>query len=100
MRNGAHRRPTYSPHLTGERLMQRIDVHKLADESRFNPFHGLVLFWGIMILVLDGYDLAVVGSALTALMKKLGAEATQAGCMASSPPVGKTYGVFIFGLLA
>ena len=34
--------------------MQRIDVHKLADESRFNPFHGLVLFWGILILVLDG----------------------------------------------
>ena len=33
--------------------MHRTDVHKLADESRFNRFHALVLFWGVLILVLD-----------------------------------------------
>jgi len=52
--------------------MQRIDVHKLADESRFNPFHGLVLFWGILILVLDGYDLAVIGGKLEADRRQRG----------------------------
>ena len=41
----------------------RIDVHKLADEAKFNRFHALVLFWGVVILILDGYDLAVVGAA-------------------------------------
>ncbi|TMH30673.1 MAG: MFS transporter, partial [Betaproteobacteria bacterium] len=80
--------------------MQRIDVHKLADESRFNPFHGLVLFWGILILVLDGYDLAVVGSALPAIMKQMGVDATQAGFMASSALFGMMFGAIFFGTLA
>ena len=80
--------------------MQRIDVHKLADESRFNPFHGLVLFWGILILVLDGYDLAVVGAALPAIMKQMGVDATQAGFMASSALFGMMFGAIFFGTLA
>jgi len=44
--------------------MHRIDVRKLADESKFNRFHALVLFWGVLILILDGYDLAVVLATL------------------------------------
>ena len=32
--------------------MHRIDVHKLADESKFNRFHAVVLFWGVLILIL------------------------------------------------
>ena len=64
--------------------MHRTDVHKLADESKFNRFHALVLFWGVLILILDGYDLAVVGAALPSIMKDMGVDATQAGFMASS----------------
>ncbi|MGY2488858.1 hypothetical protein [Cupriavidus sp. CP313] len=41
--------------------MRHIDIHKLADEARFNRFHGLVLFWCALIIVFDGYDLAVAG---------------------------------------
>ena len=44
--------------------MDRIDVLKLADEANFTRFHALVLFWGLLILIFDGYDLAVVGAAL------------------------------------
>ena len=49
--------------------MQKIDIHKLADEAKFNRFHASVLFWGVLILILDGYDLAVVGAAMPAIMK-------------------------------
>jgi MFS transporter, AAHS family, benzoate transport protein len=80
--------------------MHKIDVHKLADESRFNRFHGLVLFWGVLILVLDGYDLAVVGAALPAIMKDMGVEATQAGFMASSALFGMMFGAIFLGTLA
>jgi MFS transporter, AAHS family, benzoate transport protein len=80
--------------------MHRIDVHKLADESSFNRFHGLVLFWGVLILVLDGYDLAVVGAALPAIMKDMGVEATQAGFMASSALFGMMFGAIFLGTLA
>ncbi len=80
--------------------MHRIDVHKLADEAEFNRFHAGVLFWGILILVLDGYDLAVVGAALPSIMKQMGVDATSAGFMASSALFGMMFGAIFFGTLA
>jgi AAHS family benzoate transporter-like MFS transporter len=52
--------------------MHQIDVYKVADGASLNRFHALVLFWGVLILVLDGYDLAVVGTALPSIMKEMG----------------------------
>ena len=80
--------------------MHRTDVHKLADESKFNRFHALVLFWGVLILILDGYDLAVVGAALPSIMKDMGVDATQAGFMASSALFGVMFGAIFLGTLA
>jgi MFS transporter, AAHS family, benzoate transport protein len=80
--------------------MHRVDVHKLADESRFNRFHALILFWGMLILILDGYDLAVVGAALPSIMKDMGVDATKAGFMASSALFGMAFGAIFFGTLA
>ena len=48
--------------------MRRIDVHQVADEARFNRFHGLVLFWCALIIIFDGYDLAVAGIALPSII--------------------------------
>jgi len=80
--------------------MHRIDVHKLVDESEFNRFHATVLFWGVLILILDGYDLAVVGAALPSIMKDMGVDATQAGFMASSALFGMMFGAIFLGTLA
>ena len=80
--------------------MHRIDVHKLADEARFNRFHWSVLIWCFVILVLDGYDLAVAGTALPSIMKEMGVEATTAGFMAGSALFGMMFGAIILGTLA
>ena len=80
--------------------MNRIDVHKLADEARFNGFHARVLFWGLLILIFDGYDLAVVGAALPSIMKEMGVSAGSAGFMASSALFGMMFGAIVFGTLA
>ena len=72
--------------------MQQIDVHKLADEARFTRFHGLVLFWCALIIIFDGYDLAVVGIALPSIMKDLSVDPTQAGFMVSSALFGMVFG--------
>src|SRR5205814_10155760 len=74
-----------APHLNrvpttqaGDKSMKSnrsIDVHKLADEARFNRFHGSVLIWCFMILVLDGYDLAVAGTALPSIMRAMNVDA-------------------------
>jgi AAHS family benzoate transporter-like MFS transporter len=80
--------------------MHQIDVHKLADEARFNRFHALVLFWCALIIVFDGYDLAVVGIALPSIMKELRVDPTHAGFMVSSALFGMMFGAIFLGTMA
>ena len=85
---------------TAHSSMHRIDVHKLADEARFNRFHWSVLIWCFMILVLDGYDLAVSGAALPSIMRAMNVDAATAGFMASSALFGMMFGAIALGALA
>ena len=80
--------------------MRQIDVHKLSDEAKFNGFHGLVLFWCALIIVFDGYDLAVAGIALPSIMKEMGVSATNAGFMVSSALFGMMFGAIFLGTIA
>ncbi|TDF64608.1 MFS transporter [Cupriavidus sp. L7L] len=80
--------------------MSQIDVHKLADEASFNRFHARVLFWCAIIIIFDGYDLAVVGIALPSIMKDLGVAPAQAGLMVSSALFGMVFGAIFLGTLA
>lgn len=80
--------------------MRQIDLHKLADDARFNRFHGRVLFWCALIIVFDGYDLSVVGIALPSIMAKMGVDATNAGFMVSSALFGMMFGAIFLGTVA
>jgi AAHS family benzoate transporter-like MFS transporter len=80
--------------------MSQIDLHKLADDARFNSFHRLVLLWCALIIVFDGYDLAVVGIALPSIMKGMGVDATNAGFMVSSALFGMMFGAIFLGTVA
>lgn len=81
-------------------MKTEVDVQKLADAASFSKFHALILFWCVLILVLDGYDLAVVGAALPSIMKEMGVDATQAGFMASSALFGMMIGAIYLGTMA
>ena len=80
--------------------MQRIDVHKLVDEARFNRFHLKVLVWCLLIIIIDGYDIAVAGTALPSIMKEMGVDASTAGFMASSALFGMMFGAIGLGTLS
>jgi AAHS family benzoate transporter-like MFS transporter len=80
--------------------MNQIDVHSLAGNSKFNGLHGVVLFWCMLMLILDGYDLAVVGAALPSIMKDMQVDATSAGVMAGSALFGMMLGAIFLGALA
>ena len=80
--------------------MRQIDVHKLADEAPFNRFHGRVLFWCALIIIFDGYDLAVAGIALPSIMKQMGVDPKQAGFMVSSALFGMMFGAIFLGTIA
>ncbi len=80
--------------------MQRIDVLKLADEASFNGFHAKVLAWCLLVIVIDGYDIAVAGAALPSIMKEMGVDASTAGFMASSALFGMMFGAMFLGALS
>jgi AAHS family benzoate transporter-like MFS transporter len=80
--------------------MQHIDIHKLADNARFNRFHATVLAWCAIIIICDGYDLAVAGIALPSIMKSMGVTAQNAGFMVSSALFGMMFGAIFLGTIA
>jgi AAHS family benzoate transporter-like MFS transporter len=80
--------------------MNQVNVRALAEGVQFNRFHASVLFWCVTILILDGYELAVVGAALPSIMKDMGIDATRAGIMASSALFGTMLGAIFLGALA
>ena len=80
--------------------MRHIDLHKLADQARFNGFHRGVLLWCALIIIFDGYDLAVAGIALPSIMKQMGVSPTNAGFMVSSALFGMMFGAIFLGTIA
>jgi AAHS family benzoate transporter-like MFS transporter len=80
--------------------MQHIDIHKLADNARFNRFHAGILAWCAIIIICDGYDLAVAGIALPSIMKSMGVTAQNAGFMVSSALFGMMFGAIFLGTVA
>ncbi|MEX3954151.1 MFS transporter [Paraburkholderia sp. EG287B] len=80
--------------------MQRINVHELVDEARFNGFHLTILIWCMLITAIDGYDLTVTGIALPSIMKEMGVSAVTAGFMTSSALFGMMFGSFFLGALS
>ena len=80
--------------------MAQIDVHNLSDHAKFNGFHGIVLFWCALIIIFDGYDLAVAGIALPSIMKEMGVTPATAGYMVSSALFGMMFGAIFLGTVA
>jgi MFS transporter, AAHS family, benzoate transport protein len=80
--------------------MKHIDLHKLADQAKFNGFHRGVLLWCALIIIFDGYDLAVAGIALPSIMKEMGVSPTNAGFMVSSALFGMMFGAIFLGTIA
>jgi AAHS family benzoate transporter-like MFS transporter len=80
--------------------MRHIDIHKLADDARFNCFHAGILAWCALIIICDGYDLAVAGIALPSIMHDMGVTAQSAGFMVSSALFGMMFGAIFLGTVA
>ena len=77
--------------------MRKIDVQQVVDEAKFNPFHAKVLAWCLLIIIIDGYDIAVAGTALPSIMEQMGVTAATAGFMASSALFGMMFGAIVLG---
>ncbi|MDM1271197.1 aromatic acid/H+ symport family MFS transporter [Acinetobacter indicus] len=79
---------------------QTINVNDVIDHAKFKPFHFNVVAWCLLIILFDGYDLAINGVVLPLLMDEWGLSAVQAGMLASTALAGMMFGAMIFGSLA
>ncbi|ODV41251.1 MFS transporter [Cupriavidus sp. UYMMa02A] len=86
--------------MDGTQRGRSIDLLKVSDDARFCSFHALVLAWCGLIIIFDGYDLAVAGIALPSIMRDLHVDATGAGMMVSSALFGAMCGAVLLGTLA
>lgn len=80
--------------------MRNIDIHRMAGEARLSGFHYGVMGWCALIIVCDGYDLAVAGIALPSIMNELAIEPGQAGLLVSSALFGMMFGNLLLGTVA
>ncbi len=80
--------------------MQYIDVQKSIDQARFTPIHFRVMLWCFIIILIDGYDVAIAGVAIPSIMQEMNVTATTAGFMASSALFGMIFGSILFGTLS
>ncbi|MFJ8256657.1 MFS transporter [Peribacillus asahii] len=80
--------------------MSNLNTNRIIENSKFNRFHAMILFWGTFIIILDGYDLAVYGAVLPVLIEDWGLSNVEAGAMGSYGLIGVMIGAFFFGPLA
>lgn len=81
-------------------MSNKININTLIDEAKFTPFHWGVLFWCLMIIIFDGYDLVIYGVALPLLMQEWALSTVQAGLLASTALFGMMFGAMSFGTLS
>ena len=77
-----------------------VNVNQIIDKAKFSSFHFNIVFWCLIIILFDGYDLAINGVALPLLMQEWGLTAVQAGMLASTALAGMMFGAMLFGTLA
>lgn len=80
--------------------MRQIDIQRMASEARLNAFHYGVLGWCALIIIFDGYDLAVAGIALPSIMKEMEIRPGQAGLLVSTALFGMMFGNILLGTIA
>lgn len=77
-----------------------VDVSPIIDEAKFQKFHWLTIFWCAYIIIFDGYDLAVLGVILPAIMAEWQLSGAEAGLLGSYTLIGMMVGALSLGALS
>ena len=80
--------------------MAKVNPVQIIENSKFNKFHLALFIWCFIIILFDGYDLSVYGTALPLLMEQWNLTSVEAGTMASYGLFGMMFGAIFFGILA
>ena len=76
------------------------DVTQFCDQLKFNRFHALLIFLGMVTLIFDGYYSQIISYILPDIIKDWHLSAVEAGSLASYGLVGLMIGTAGLGMLA
>lgn len=80
--------------------MGKLNVEKIIAENKFNRFHFWLIFWSFIIILFDGYDIVVYGTAVPVLIEEWGLSSVEAGAMGSAGLFGMLFGAVLLGMIA
>ncbi|WP_087973165.1 MFS transporter [Oceanobacillus rekensis] len=80
--------------------MSKVNASEIINNSKFNRFHIGLLGLCFFIILFDGYDLVVFGSAVPLLMEEWNLSSVEVGAMGSYGLFGMVFGAPFFGMLA
>lgn len=80
--------------------MGEINTTEVVNKSKFNKFHFKLIFWSFFLIVFDGYDLVLYGTAVPVLIEDWGLSKIEAGALSSYGLFGMMFGAITFGALA
>lgn len=81
-------------------MIKKVNLNQFIDAQKFNRFHLKLLIACIFIIVVDGYDMFLLGTIIPALMDVWGIDSVTAGSLSSYALLGMMIGALVFGPLA
>lgn len=77
-----------------------VDVRAVIDEGRFSPYQWWVLILGVLVLMLDGYDVGAIGFIAPVLVTEWGISRPDLAPVLSAALVGLAIGAVAAGPMA
>jgi AAHS family 4-hydroxybenzoate transporter-like MFS transporter len=74
-----------------------VPVSRLLDERGLSSFHYSLIFWSVLLSLIDGYDIAAIAFAAPHLVREWGLKPGALGPVFSASLIGILFGSALFG---
>src|SRR5579885_2276243 len=74
-----------------------VEVSRLLDQRRLCSFHYNLIFWSVLLSLIDGYDIAAIAFAAPHLIREWGLKPGGLGPVFSASLIGILFGSALFG---
>jgi AAHS family 4-hydroxybenzoate transporter-like MFS transporter len=78
-------------------MAEVVQVSRLLDQRGLSSFHYSLIFWCVLLSLIDGYDIAAIAFAAPHLVREWGLKPGQLGPVFSASLVGILFGSAVFG---
>jgi AAHS family 4-hydroxybenzoate transporter-like MFS transporter len=78
-------------------MAEVVQVSRLLDQRGLRSFHYSLIFWCVLLSLIDGYDIAAIAFAAPHLVREWGLKPGQLGPVFSASLVGILFGSALFG---